>query len=186
MFQIILPVSLCESVLKVAHDEVGHSRVKKAYARLLRHFFPPGMKNYISMFIKTCHACHLTDKPNWTLKLAPLWPILVVNKPFEHLIIDCVGPLPNSKSGLSYLPLCARVSRHMPFAHDYCLGCSAYSREHWSPLSVLVHYWREAQPLKNLIEYINGSHHRLYMAGELAKVKAKLSKKEISVWSSYR
>ncbi len=33
----------------------------------------------------------------------PLSPIAVTSKPFEHLIIDCVGPLPPSKSGSAYL-----------------------------------------------------------------------------------
>ncbi len=33
----------------------------------------------------------------------PLSPIAVTSKPFEHLIIDCVGPLLPSKSGSAYL-----------------------------------------------------------------------------------
>lgn len=33
----------------------------------------------------------------------PLCPIAVTSKPFEHLIIDCVGPLPTSKLGNVYL-----------------------------------------------------------------------------------
>lgn len=32
-------------------------------------------------------------KPNQSLKPAPLCPIPVICNPFEHLIIDCVGPL---------------------------------------------------------------------------------------------
>lgn len=34
---------------------------------------------------------------------APLYPIPVVKNPFEHLTIDCVGPLPPSKTGSIYI-----------------------------------------------------------------------------------
>lgn len=42
-------------------------------------------------------------KPNQTIKPAPLCPIPVAEHPFEHLIVDCVGPLPCSKSGNAFL-----------------------------------------------------------------------------------
>ncbi len=79
VFQIALPVSFRQSVLKVAHDESGHSGVKKTYDRLLWHFFWPHMKKGVSAFIKTCHTCQLTDMPNQTLKPAPLCPIPAVS-----------------------------------------------------------------------------------------------------------
>lgn len=34
---------------------------------------------------------------------APLYPIPVIEEPFERLIVDCVGPLPKSKSGHQYV-----------------------------------------------------------------------------------
>ncbi len=34
---------------------------------------------------------------------APLIPIPVLGEPFEHVIVDCVGPLPKSKSGNQFL-----------------------------------------------------------------------------------
>lgn len=37
------------------------------------------------------------------MKPAPLYPIPAVSQPFEHLIVDCVGPLPRSKAGNEYL-----------------------------------------------------------------------------------
>uniref|UniRef100_A0A8L0DMS3 ribonuclease H n=1 Tax=Oncorhynchus mykiss TaxID=8022 RepID=A0A8L0DMS3_ONCMY len=47
--------------------------------------------------------CQLTGKPNQAIKPVPLFPIPVLSQPFEYLIIDCVGPLPRSKKGSSYL-----------------------------------------------------------------------------------
>lgn len=40
---------------------------------------------------------------NQKIKAAPLYPIPAISQPFEHLIADCVGPLPRSRSGAQYL-----------------------------------------------------------------------------------
>lgn len=47
--------------------------------------------------------CQLASKPNQNPKPVPLCPILAIAQPFEHLIINCVGWLPLSKSGANYL-----------------------------------------------------------------------------------
>lgn len=77
--------------------------VRKTYDRILRYFFGPRLKRDVAQFIKTCDTCQCTSKPNQVVKPAPLYPIPAIGQPFEHLIIDCVGPLPRSKSGHSYL-----------------------------------------------------------------------------------
>lgn len=51
------------------------------------------MKKDVAAYIKICHVCQLTGKPNQSVNPAPL----------QHLIVDCVGPLPCSKSGCKYL-----------------------------------------------------------------------------------
>ena len=38
-------------------------------------------------------------KPNETIPVAPLKPIPACREPFTEIIIDCVGPLPKTKSG---------------------------------------------------------------------------------------
>ncbi|KAI2646937.1 Retrovirus-related Pol polyprotein [Labeo rohita] len=102
--QIVVPTKLREVVLDVAHGPVGgHLGVRKSYDRILRHFYWPLLKKDVSKFIKTCHVCQMTGKPNQSLKPAPLFPIPAVGQPFEHLLIDCVGPLPPSKSGSRFL-----------------------------------------------------------------------------------
>lgn len=104
VIQVVVPKQFREMVMKVAHGEVaGHLGVNKTYDRVLQQFYWPCMKKDISAFIKSRHTCQLTGKPNQSLKPVPLCPIAVTSKPFEHLIIDCVGPLPTSKSGNVYL-----------------------------------------------------------------------------------
>lgn len=104
IFQIAVPYKLRGGVLKTAHDMgAGHRGVRKTYDKVLRYFYWPQLKRDIAAYIKTCHTCQLTGKPNQSIKPPPLQPITVANQPFEHLLIDCVGPLPKSKLGSLYL-----------------------------------------------------------------------------------
>ena len=75
------------------------------------------MKKDVSRYIKTCRTCQMTGKPNQTIKPAPLFPIPAISQPFEHLIIDCVGPLPRSKSGSNYLLTVMCQSTRYPAAY---------------------------------------------------------------------
>ncbi len=73
VFQVALPTKFRESVLKLAHES-GHWGVRKTYDQVLRHFFWPRLKKDVSVYIKTCHTCQLTGKPNQSLTPAPLFP----------------------------------------------------------------------------------------------------------------
>ena len=61
------------------------------------------MKRDIAQFCRTCHICQVVGKPNKPIPVAPLIPIPVCGEPFCDVIIDCVGPLPKTKSGNQYL-----------------------------------------------------------------------------------
>ena len=89
--QVVVPVKYREMVLSMAHNESGHGGVRKTFDRLARSFFWPRMKRDVFSYIRTCHTCQLTGKPNQSLKPVPLHPIPAIGQPFEHLIIDCVG-----------------------------------------------------------------------------------------------
>ncbi len=118
IMQVVVPEKYRSLVLKISHDKLaGHLGVKKTYDRILRCFFWPKLKKDVSKYIKTCHTCQLTGKPNQKIKPAPLFPIPAVSPPFEHLIIDCVGPLPRSKSGSIYLLTVMCASTRYPAAY---------------------------------------------------------------------
>lgn len=61
--------------------------------------------------------CKLTGKLNHVVKPVPLYPIPALSHPFGHLIIDCVGPLPHSKSGSNYLLMVMCQTRRYPAAY---------------------------------------------------------------------
>ena len=103
--QIIVPRKYREEVLSLAHESpmAGHLGVNKTYSRILTHFYWPHLRKDVSEFCKCCHVCQKVGKPNQTIPVAPLKPIPVCSEPFSQVIIDCVGPLPKTKSGNQYL-----------------------------------------------------------------------------------
>lgn len=103
VFQVLVPTKFRQMMIEIAHDQSGHQGVRKTYDRLLRYLFWPRLKRDISAYIKICKTCQLTSKPNQVLKPVPLKPIAATGEPFEHLIVDCVGPLPRLKSGSTCL-----------------------------------------------------------------------------------
>ena len=86
-----------------ANGPLGHLGVHKTYNLVLKQFFWPGLKSDVTAHCRTCHVCQLAGKPNQVIPPAPLHPIPAVREPFEHVIVDCVGPLPRTKSGNQYL-----------------------------------------------------------------------------------
>ena len=102
----------------MAHDSplAGHLGINKTYHRILQHFFWPGLKSDVKLFCKSCHTCQLVGKPNQNTPVAPLKPIPAVGEPFSQVLIDCVGPLPKSKSGNQYLLTIMCASTRFPEA----------------------------------------------------------------------
>lgn len=105
VYQLVVPAKFRLQVLMLGydHDFAGHFGIKKTYHRILRYFFWPGLKSDVVKHCRSCHRCQLAGKPNQVIPPAPLRPIPVIGEPFERIILDCVGPLPKTKSGHCYL-----------------------------------------------------------------------------------
>ena len=103
--QIVIPKLHRKEILHLAHASptAGHMGINKTYQRILNHFYWPGLKKDVTQFCKSCHVCQMVGKPNQTIPAAPLQPIPICGEPFSHVLIDCVGPLPKTKSGNCYL-----------------------------------------------------------------------------------
>ncbi|XP_048044029.1 uncharacterized protein LOC125266937 isoform X1 [Megalobrama amblycephala] len=116
--QIVVPRTFHQAILQLSHQGLaGHMGVRKTYDRILRKFYWPRVKRDVINYIRSCHICQMTGKPNQKVPLAPLQPIAVVTTPFEHLIVDCVGPLPRSKAGHAYLLTVMCQSTRYPAAY---------------------------------------------------------------------
>ena len=103
--QIVMPKCFRKDVLNLAHNSplAGHLGVNKTYRKVLTHFYWPGLKRDVVNYCKSCHACQVAGKPNQKPIAVPLKPIPAIDEPFSRVLIDCVGPLPKTRSGNQYL-----------------------------------------------------------------------------------
>ena len=60
--QLVLPHSLCESVLEVAHGSIlgGHLATKKTFDRVTSNFFWPGTYDDVTRYCQLCDVCQRT------------------------------------------------------------------------------------------------------------------------------
>lgn len=65
---------------------------------------------------RSCHLCHVAGKPNQLVPLAPVCPIPMMGGLFEWVIVDCMGPLPKTKSGNEFLLTVMCASTRFPEA----------------------------------------------------------------------
>ncbi|KAL5020806.1 hypothetical protein ScPMuIL_002105, partial [Solemya velum] len=116
--QIVVPPRYRQDILSLSHDVpmAGHLGVTKTYNRILDHFFWPKLKRDVADFCRSCHTCQVVGKPNQKIPVAPLHPIPAFEEPFSRVIIDCVGPLPKTKSGNEYLLTIMCASTRFPEA----------------------------------------------------------------------
>ena len=105
LYQIVVPSGYRSHILSLAHDipMSGHLGVTKTCDRILQHFCWPGIRKSVTEYCRTCHTCQLVGKPNQKPPRAPLHPIPAFEEPFSRVIVDCVGPLPKTRSGHEYL-----------------------------------------------------------------------------------
>ena len=116
--QIVVPKQLRGQILKLSHEGLlaGHLGINKTRQRILQNFYWPSLRTDVATFCKSCHVCQMAGKPNQAPQVAPLVPIPVVDEPFSRVTIDCVGPLPKTKSGNKYLSTVMCASTRFPEA----------------------------------------------------------------------
>lgn len=114
--------------------------------------------------------CQITGKPNQVIKPAQLRPSSATDEPFDHIIIDCVVPLPPTKSGAKYLCTVMCWATRYPAAY---LLQSITTRSIVKALSIYFNLWHSqslqsdqgsnfsshvfAQGLKQLLEHFHQS-----------------------------
>ncbi|MES9950010.1 MAG: RNase H-like domain-containing protein [Candidatus Thiodiazotropha sp.] len=116
--QIVVPKIYRSEILSLAHETPlsGHLGVNKTYHKILNHFYWPGLRSDVSNYCRSCHTCQMVGKPNQVIPKAELQPIPAFDEPFSRIIIDCVGPLPRTKSGNEYLLTIMCASTRFPEA----------------------------------------------------------------------
>ena len=116
--QVVVPSKHRNEILYLAHNSglAGHMGVKKTLSRIWKVFYWPGIRKDVAEYCKTCDLCQRTGKPNQTIPVAPLIPILHFGEPFERILIDIVGPLPKTSVGHSYILTIMDMATRFPEA----------------------------------------------------------------------
>lgn len=84
------------SLLRIFHDEHGHVGVEKTLDLILKHFWFPGLRQFVAKYIGHCLICISRKR----VARAPHQYITSWQKPeapFETVHVDVLGPLPISK-----------------------------------------------------------------------------------------
>ena len=117
-YQIVVPEPYRAKILSIAHETPlsGHLGIRKTTQKILKHFYWPGIWKDVANFCNSCHMCQMVGKPNQTIPKAQLQPIPAFEQPFSHVLVDCVGPLPKTKSGNQYLLTIMCASTRFPEA----------------------------------------------------------------------
>ena len=116
-FEIVISLLYRKEIISMAHDTPmsGHLGVK-IYHKILTHFYWPSLKKDVSQYCRICHKCQMVGKPNQKIPEAHLKPIPAFEESFSRIIVDCVGPLPKTKSGNQYLLIIMCASTRFPEA----------------------------------------------------------------------
>jgi Integrase zinc binding domain len=112
---------LKRGVLHRFHDHIatGHPGITKTLATTGLHYWWPGMKDFITQYIKGCATCQMT-KVNTHLSKPALFPITTdpTALPFQVIALDFVTDLPTSQGYDSILTVtdhdCSKASFLIP------------------------------------------------------------------------
>ena len=114
--QVVVPKPYRLQILSMAHETplAGHLGITKTYDKILQHFYWPELKKDMIQFCRSCHTCQMIGKPNQTIPKANLQPIPAFQEPFSRILVDCVGPLPKTKTGNQYMLTIMCASTRFP------------------------------------------------------------------------
>lgn len=92
-------------LLKEYHDNPlgGHQGQHRTLAALRLKYYWPKMKEDLINYIKTCVSCNQRKTTHVENKPVPLQISNTPHRPFEHVALDIVGPLPLTIKGNKYL-----------------------------------------------------------------------------------
>ncbi|KAK6192673.1 hypothetical protein SNE40_004107 [Patella caerulea] len=91
--RIIVPTSLREQILKLAHE--GHPGIVSMKQRIRTKVWWPGMDREAEKYCRTCHGCQLVSQPT---PPTPMSRTELPSSPWEHLAADLLGPLPSGEN----------------------------------------------------------------------------------------
>ena len=86
--------------MEVAHGSImgSHMGIKKTTDKIQSAFYWPGIQGDVTRFCKSCDVCQKTVSKGSVPKV-PLEKMPLIDKPFQRVAIDLVGPISPSSEG---------------------------------------------------------------------------------------
>lgn len=113
-----IPHEMSETLIKQAHEptQASHGGISKTLKRLQELFYWPNMYLQVKSFVNSCEICKKTKAPNYITR-PPMGKQIVMERPFQQLYIDLLGPYPRSRLGYTTLLICLDNLTKFIFAH---------------------------------------------------------------------
>jgi len=114
---LVVPSSLETDLIAHFHDSplAGHLGVEKTIQRVRNGFYLPFLAKKVNQYVKSCLTCQMRKGPNQkpygftqtidTTKLAPM----------DLVSMDCIGPLPKTKTGMQHIVIGVDYSTRFVF-----------------------------------------------------------------------
>ncbi|XP_055623840.1 uncharacterized protein K02A2.6-like [Toxorhynchites rutilus septentrionalis] len=91
--RIVIPQSLRQRVLQIAHE--GHPGIRIMKSHLRTNSWWPKMDQDVERYVKACRGCVLVSAPN---QPEPMIRKTLPSRPWEQIAIDFLGPLPDGEN----------------------------------------------------------------------------------------
>ncbi len=101
--RLVVPVMKRKEVMELNHDHMlaGHLGIAKTIARIRKQFTWPNLKDEVTAYVNGCLTC--ARRKSYGASKAPLCPMPLVNRVWEKIAMDIVGPIQESANGYKYI-----------------------------------------------------------------------------------
>lgn len=117
VWRLWVPENLRHSIIENLHSppNSAHGGKSKTLQKVKEFFFWPKMARDVDSFVNTCDTCKQIKPTNQNLRPLMGKPFLV-QRPFQHVYADFLGPYPKSKNGHMYIIILVDQLTKFPLA----------------------------------------------------------------------
>lgn len=116
-WKLVAPKYHRKEILRSCHDDpcAGHPGIYKTFKRVVEHYYWPRLGADISRYVRNCRVCS-ENKYDQSKPAGLMATRHIVDKPFQVVSCDLIGPLPRSKRGYKYILVVVDIFSKFTFA----------------------------------------------------------------------
>ena len=105
-------------ILRTAHDRLGYLGYKKVLSIIRKNFTWSRLASDVKAYCSECEVCQRSNKAVPRRALMVERP--VINRPFEQIALNKVGPLPKAKGGARFIVTVVCMATRWPEVVPLC------------------------------------------------------------------